>query len=238
MFLDLVKSSENHILKRLVTEKIINDTLNYNSSPNNSYNNNFYLLEKLQRLIQPGIDNPSSNIPIIARDKTDYKLFKSIFVEFIKLNHNVDVLKNKAEKETFNLIKSFLLILDKEIITEKILEVDITTHRNINGFDFPSAISPLKRSELKEIIKTTIEELEPLVFKRIKNYELKTFENNESSNNINSNIIKNTNINKDTNINNQNQEIPLIHKGEEEIYIEKGAVFLLIYICTHQPYIY
>jgi len=133
----------------------------------------FYLYEKFYKVIQPGIDYPNTKIPFIATDKSDYKLFKDIFIDFIRLYHGVDVIKNKAEKETFPLIKSFLFILDEDIISKYFIEIDITTHRNINGFDFPASITSLKRKELKEIIKNTIEEIEPEVFRRVKNFKLK-----------------------------------------------------------------
>ncbi len=132
-----------------------------------------YLFEKFNQIIQPGLDFPTTKIPFVARDKKDYKLFKDIFINYNKLYHGVDVMKDKAEKETFSLIKSFLFILDEDIISKYFLEIDITTNRNINGFDFPASISSAKRKELKEIIKNKLEELEPVVFQRLKNLNIK-----------------------------------------------------------------
>jgi hypothetical protein len=148
-------------MQKLLSMRIENEK-NYN-----------YVFEKFNQIIQPGLDFPSSKIPFVARDKSDYKLFKDIFIDYIKLYHGVDVMKDKAEKETFSLIKSFLFILDEDIISKYFLDIDITTHRNINGFDFPASINPAKRKELKEIIKNKLEELEPFAFQRIKNFKIK-----------------------------------------------------------------
>lgn len=132
-----------------------------------------YIFEKFNQVIQPGLDFPTTKIPFVARDKKDYKLFKDIFSDYIKHYYGVDLTKDKAEKETFSLIKSFLFILDEDIISKYFLEIDVTTHRNINGFDFPASISSAKRKELKEIIQNKLEELEPVVFQRLKNFKLK-----------------------------------------------------------------
>lgn len=157
-------------MKKLINESIVRKLLSTRNENDKNFN---YLLDKLNQIIKPGLDFPSTKIPFVTRDKADYKLFKDIFLDYIKLYHGVDVMKDKAEKETFSLIKSFLFILDEDIISKYFLEIDITTHRNINGFDFPASISASKRKELKEIIKNKIEELEPSIFQRIKNFNLK-----------------------------------------------------------------
>ena len=89
-------------------------------------------------------------------------------------------MKNKAEKETYNLIKSFLFILENNLIKNHLIQIDLTTHRNINGFDFPAEISSLKRNELKNILQEEIQKLEPIVFQRIKNSSLLNTNDNEN----------------------------------------------------------
>ncbi len=165
---------ENPVLKKLINYEYLQKQLNKKIE---QQINPYYVFEKFKKMIQPGLDFPNSRIPFVASNKMDYKLFKDIIVDFIRLYHGVDVIKNKAEKETFTLIKSFLFILDEDIISKYFLEIDLTSHRNINEFDFPSSISVSKRQELKEILKTKIEEIEPNVFQRIKNLKLSNNEN-------------------------------------------------------------
>ena len=117
------------------------------------------------------------------RGSQDYKHFKELIVKYLFIHHDQDVMKDKSEKDTYNLIKSFLFILDADLISKSFLEIDITTHRNLNDWKFPADLTAMKRNELTNTIKETISDLEPSVFNRIKNYNLKNDGNSQDEEN-------------------------------------------------------
>jgi hypothetical protein len=120
------------------------------------------------------------------REVKDYRNFKELIVKFLYMYYQQDLSKDKAEKETYNLIKSFLFILDTDLISKSFLEIDITTHRNLNDWKFPAELNSFKRHELTNTLRESIEKLEPKVFNRIKNYNIKN-RNKENKENDNDN---------------------------------------------------
>jgi hypothetical protein len=115
------------------------------------------------------------------REVKDYKNYKDLILKFLYMYYNHDCIKDKANKEPFDYIKTFLFNLD-DLISKSFLEIDLTTHRNLNDWKFPAELSSFKRHELTNIIKESIEKIEPNVFYKIKNYNLKN-ENNYNNNN-------------------------------------------------------
>lgn len=176
---DLIKTNKNPYLKKLITDKFIKNLIETDIK---NENKDLNLIDNFQKIIQPAIDNQESIIPFITREAKDYRNFKELIVKFLYMHYDQDVIKDKAEKETFNLIKSFLFILDADLISKSFLEIDITTHRNLNDWKFPAELNSLKRNELTNLIKETISQIEPNVFNRIKNYNSQNSENSEDEN--------------------------------------------------------
>ena len=102
-------------------------------------------------IIQPGLDNPAHPVGVLACSKSSYFTFDEILVCIAQIHHKRNLRSIEYQKENYENVK-FMINDLKIILNENLLEVQITSIRNIDGFSFSSKISRFERREISKKI--------------------------------------------------------------------------------------
>ncbi len=117
----------------------------------------------INQIIQPGLDNPEHPIGVVALSKDCYNTFDEILVSIAQSYHSRNIRIAKYEKENYKLVNSLLNNME-EIFSKFVLDVEITSNRNLNEYLFSGAISRNDRRDVARNILQMIKIKENEVF--------------------------------------------------------------------------
>jgi protein-arginine kinase len=119
----------------------------------------------LDDIIQSGLDNPSEQKNcLVVPSKDAYYKYNDLFLNYLKINFPQEDFSKKFENESYGMLKSLMMGM-QEIIEKCFVEVDFISNRNIENFNFASKITRSERKLVKNILESSINNLELSVFK-------------------------------------------------------------------------
>jgi hypothetical protein len=127
-------------------------------------------------IIQAGIDNQDHPIGIVCPSKDAFFIFDEIFVNAASNFHSRNIRLTKYDKESYQIIKNILNTAE-DFLTKIICSIEISTNRNVEGYNFSSKISRSYRRELARNILHILKSEESQVFEE--NGKFLSLENNK-----------------------------------------------------------
>jgi hypothetical protein len=114
-------------------------------------------------LIQAGLDTPDHPIGLVSPSKDAYYTFEEILVNAASRFHNRNLKLSRYEKEDYPTVKN-ILNSTEDLLNSIIETIEITTHRNVDGYAFSSKISRFNRRELARNILQVLKSEESQIF--------------------------------------------------------------------------
>lgn len=130
-------NTSNSLLQRVLNEKIWNRLHMLTSQEGFNIND----------IIQPGIDNPSHPIGLVAYSKDCYYTFDDILMNAAQIYHKRNIYLNKYEKENIQMLLSIINSMDT-LLEKSIHSIKISTNRNLDNFPFSGKINRNQRREI------------------------------------------------------------------------------------------